>query len=185
MKSYKVLFAGFSLLILLVCYSCGPGSHEEEMKMAQQAMDEAKSIRTHDLATADWEDAMKAWDQAQTAVKEGKPANTLFLRAKSRFEKATEIAQSRRETLIQEVDEMQLAIGSGYAELKAALESGRLSRRVRDQVQAMVVDIDEGNGTLRSLIEQQDYVKAREAAKEVQRKIYNASLIMAGKKPAD
>lgn len=185
MKSSKIFFVGFSLLILLVCYGCGAGSYQEEMALAQQAMDEAKSIRTSDLAPADWEEAMQAWDEAQAAVQENKSSKTLFLRAKSRFEKAATIAQSRREALINEVGELQSTIDARYSELKAALTSGRLNRNVQKEVQTLTLDIDENASILASLIEQQDYVKARETAKEVQQQIYNAQLIMAGKKPAE
>ena len=65
------------------------------------------------------------------------------------------------------------------------MTSGRLNRNVQKEVQTLTLDIDENTSILTSLIEQQDYVKARETAKEVQQQIYNAQLIMAGKKPVE
>ncbi len=184
MKSSKVFCVGFSLLILLVCYGCGVGNYQEEMTLAQQAMDEAKSIRTEDLAPADWEEAVQAWDQAQAAIVENKSPKTLLLRAKSRFEKAHKIALARREILSKEVQEMQSTIDNRYSELKITLAGARLNRNVRSQVETLATDIDETQSVLTSLILDEDYVKARATAEEVQQKIYDAQLIMAGKKPA-
>jgi hypothetical protein len=183
MKSSTGFFICFGLLILLVCSSCGSGNYEEEMNAAQQAMDEAKSIRTEDYAPADWEEAVQAWDQAQTAVKENKPAKNLFLKAKSRFEKAVKIAESRRTTFSNEVVDLQTSIDVRYAKLKSDFEKARLKSAVRNKLQPVFTELDEGCTSLSSLIEEEDYLEARTVAQDVNKKILNAELIMAGKDP--
>ena len=183
MKSSKGFFICFGLLILFVCSSCGSGNYEEEMNAAQQAMDKAKSIRTEDHAPADWKEAVQAWDQAQTAVKENKPAKNLFLKARSRFEKATKIAESRRTTLSREVVDMQTSIDARFAKLKSDFEKARLKRAVRNKLQPVFTEVDECCASLSSLIEEEDYLEARTVAQDVNKKILNAELIMAGNDP--
>ena len=183
MKSSTGFFICFGLLILLVCSNCGSGNYEEEMNAAQQTMDEAKSIRTEDHAPADWEEAVQAWDEAQTAVKENKPAKSLFLKAKSRFEKAAKIAESRRTTLSKEVVNMQTSINARVVKLKSDFEKTRLKRSVRDKLQPVFTELDEACASLSSLIGEEDYLGARTVAQDVNKKILNAELIMAGKDP--
>jgi len=183
MKNSIRFFVGFSLLILIVLYGCGVEKSEAEMKAAQQAMDNARSFSAEELATANWQEAMQAWDQGQAAVKEGKPAKTFFLRAKSRFEKTAAIAKARRDAVSKEVSTMQQMINERCSVIKTALETGKLTPKVQNQLKPLMTDVDTGNQTIVSLISQGDYVKARSAALEVQKKVYNAQQIMAGKKP--
>jgi len=174
---------GCSLLVLLSCYGCSYQIPEAEMKAAQEAMDSAKNIHAEELAPAEWNEAILAWEQAQAAVKESKPAKTIFIRAKSRFEKAAKIATANAENVKRDVSEMQTTIGERYAKVKAALDSGRLVARVKNQVAPLAAEVAEGTITIENLVSQGDLLKARTLAKEVQRKVYNAELILAGKKP--
>ena len=182
MKSSTRFFVGCSLLMLIACYSCTPSS-EAEMNAAQQAMDKAQSLHADDLAASNWSDAMQVWEQGQAAVKQGKSAKTLFIRAKSRFDKAAAIAKSQGDTLSQEVSDMQVRIGERVSNLKAALLKGRMSSKIQKQIQSVVAEVDQGVVSLESLMSQGDFLKARNLAREIQGKIYNAELIMAGKKP--
>ena len=183
MKNSTGFFVVCSLFILIACYSCGVPSSEVEMKAAQQAMDNAKSLHAEDLAPSNWEEAMQAWEQGQTAVKEGKSAKAFFIRAKSRFEKTSAIAKSQGDIMSREVSDMQLRIGEGLSKVKAALAKGRIPSKVQKQVQEMASEVEKGAETIESLVSQKDFLKAKNTAKEMQTKIYNAQLIMAGKKP--
>jgi hypothetical protein len=183
MKNSIRFFIGFSLLVLIACYGCSENS-EEEMKAAQAAMDNAKSFHAEELAASNWKDAMQAWDEGDAAVKQGKPAKTFFLRARSRFEKTAAIAKARQDILSKEVQEMQQTISERIAKVQTALESGRLIPGVQTQIKPLMTDVKSGAASLDNLVSQQDYLKARELAKEIQTKIYNAELILAGKKPA-
>ena len=91
----------FILLILLASYGCGRGSSEMDMKQAQKAMDQAKSLHADDLAPTDFQLAQKTWAHAQAAAKEGKTdtAKVLFVSAKIYFNKSAGIAKAKRESL--------------------------------------------------------------------------------------
>jgi hypothetical protein len=184
MKNSIRFFIGFSLLVLIGCYSCGVENSEAEMKAAQQAMDNAKSLHAEDLATSNWNEAMQAWDQGQAAVKEGKPAKTFFIRAKSRFDKTATIAKAHRDEISKEISDMQVTINERYAKVKTALEGGKLASRVQKQIKPIAAEVEAGNTSINDLVSQGDYLKARATAREVQKKVYNAELILAGKKPA-
>jgi hypothetical protein len=183
MKNSTRFFVAGSLFILIVCCSCTVPSSEAEMKAAQQAMDNAKSLHAEDLAASNWEEAMQAWEQGQAAVKEGKPAKAFFVRAKSRFEKTAAIAKSQGDVLSKDVSDMQLKIGEKLSKIKAALTKGRLSSKIQKQIQPIVDEAEKGKDSIDSLVSQKDFLKARTAARDILTKIYNAELIMAGKKP--
>jgi hypothetical protein len=183
MKNVTGFFVVCSLFILVACYSCGVPNSEVEMKAAQQAMDNAKSLHAEDLAASNWQEAVQVWEQGQTAVKEGKSAKSLFIRAKSRFEKAAAIAKSQGDVMSREVSDMQLRIGEQLSKVKAALVKGQVKAKFQKQVQEMASEVEKGVETIESLVSQKDFLKAKNTAKEMQTKIYNAQLIMAGKKP--
>jgi hypothetical protein len=183
MKNSVRFFVGFNLLVLIMCFGCGGGKPEAEIKAAAQAMDKAKSFHAEELATSNWNEAMQALMQGEAAVKEGKPSKTYFLRAKSRFEKTATIAKSRQDTLAKEVSEMQMATAQRFSKVKAAIEKGGVKPKVLIQVNPIVAEAEVGTVSVSSLVSQGDYLKARTTAKEVQLKVYNAELILAGKKP--
>ena len=182
MKNSTRFIVGFSLLVLIACYGCSENS-EVEMKEAQQAMDNAKGLHAEDLAASDFEEAMQSWNRGQSALKEGKPAKTYFLRAKSRFEKTATIAKAQQETLSRDISDMQMTIGERLAKVKSALAAGRLNSRIRTQVKPIVEEVEAGTATINNLVGQGDYLKARTMAREIQNKVYNAELILAGKTP--
>ena len=182
MKNSVSFFVGISLLVLIACYSCGVPSSEAEMKQAQEAMEKAKSVFAEDLAASNWIDAMTAWEQGQAAVREGKPAKTYFLRAKSRFEKTAAIAKAEGDKLAIEVNTMQISIGERLAKVQAGLQ-GRASSKIKNQLKPLAEEAELASATLDSLSSQGDYMKAYKLAKELQSKLYNAELVLAGKKP--
>jgi hypothetical protein len=183
MKNPSRFFVGCSLLALFFFYGCSYQIPEAEMKAAQEAMDKAKAVYAEDLAPSNWKEAMIAWEQAQAAVKESKPAKTLFLRARARFEKAVVIASATGEDIKKEIVEMQTTIAERSAKVRTALNSGRVSTKVRNQVAPIAAEVEEGASAVESLVSEGNLLKARTRAKEVQRKVYNAELILAGKKP--
>jgi len=183
MKNSIRFFVGFSLIILIMCYGCGVPSSEKEMKEAQQAMDNAKNLFADELAPTDWNEAIQSWEQAQGAVKEGKPAKTYFLRAKNRFEKTAKIAKAKGEDLSKDISSIQLTISERFSKVQSAFERGNVNAKIQKQIKPMLAEVEEGKATVDSLVSQGSFVKAHTLARELQNKIYNAELILAGKKP--
>lgn len=184
MRKSSRLLIGCGLFVMIASNGCSYKVPEAEMKAAQEAMEQARSLHAEELASSNWKDAMEAWEEAQAAVKETKPAKSLFLRAKSRFEKASKIAKSSGEDVKKEVGDIQLSISERLSKVKAALEKGGLSAKVRKEIAPLAAEADEAAGSIEELLSQGELIKARDLAKETQRKIYNAELILAGKKPS-
>jgi hypothetical protein len=183
MKNAIRFFVGIGLLVLAVCCSsCGEKS-EAEMQQARQAMENAKSFFAEDLAPSDWKGAMRSWEQGQAAVKEGKPAKTYFLRAKSRFEKTAAIAKAAGDQMSRDVQTMQTAITERLSKVRADLDRSKLSPKVKGQIKPIAAEVEEESASIDSLVSQRNFVKAKTLAKDAQSKIYNAELILAGKKP--
>jgi len=183
MKNSTRFFVVCSLLMPVFCCSCGAPSSEKEKQAARQAMDTARSLPAEARAASDWREAMKAWEQGEAAVKEGKNAKTYFLKAKSRFEKTAAIAKSQSDYLSREVSDMQLSINERLSKVKAAIERGRVSPKIQKPINAILEEVEQASESLDNLAGQGDFLKARTLAKETQAKIYNVELITAGKKP--
>ncbi len=177
------VYISLSLLVLLVAYGCG-GSSAIEMKQAQHAMDQAMRLHSDSLAPTDFQQAQKAWDHAQAAEKEGKTdtAKVLYSSAKIYFGKAADIAKAKQDSLSRELAAMQRVIGNNFAQVQFDLSKNSLSSRQQDQVKAIVSEVEEGNASIKNLVIEEDLVKAVATAKAVQTKIYNAQLILAGRK---
>jgi hypothetical protein len=154
------------------------------MKEAQKAMDEAKNLHVDNLAPTDFQQAQKTWDHAQAAEKEGKTATAkvLFVSAKIYFGKAADIAKSKQDALSRELSTIQLMISSNLDQVKSDLSKGNLSPKQQGRVKAIVSEVEESKASISELVIQEDLLKAVATAKDVQTKIYNAQLILAGKK---
>jgi hypothetical protein len=175
-------YISLSFLILLASYGCR-GSSEADMKQAQMAMDEAKILHADVLAPTDFQQARKTWDHAQAAARDGKTATAkvLFVSAKIYFGKASDIAKSKRDALLRELNGMQLVIDSNFDQVNSDLANSNLSPKLQRQVKTIVAEVNEDNASIHKLVDQEDFLKAVATAKEVQTKIYRAQLILAGK----
>ena len=182
MRSSTRFFIGFTILVLLTFYGCGASS-EVEMKAAQQAMENAKGLGAEELASSNWLESMQAWEQGQAAVAEGKSAKVYFLRAKSRFEKTAAIAKSNGEAVAREVSDLQAKINDRFMKIKTAVDKGRVSSRVQRQIKPLMTEVGDGSASIEELVAQGNYLKARTTAQDIQKKVFNAELIMLGKKP--
>jgi hypothetical protein len=179
-------YISLSLLVLLASYGCGAGgSSEIEMKQAQRSMDEAKNLHADDLAPTDFQQAQKAWDHAQAAEKEGKTstAKVLFSSAKIYFGKAASIAKAKQDSLSRELNAMQSMISSNLGQVTSDLSNINLSPKQQGQVRAIMSEVEKSNASISKLMIQGDLLKAVAMAKDVQTKIYNAQLILAGRRP--
>ena len=178
-------FLGLSLLILFASYGCGRPSSEVDMKEAQAALEEAKSVHADVLAPKDFQQAQKTWERAQAAAKEGKTdtARVLFVSARIYFHKSVEIANSKKDALSRELSSMQLMINDNLDKVKSTLSKGDLSPKLRSQVKAIASEVEKDNATISKLVDQEDFVQAVAIARDVQVKVYNAQLALDGQMP--
>jgi hypothetical protein len=142
-------------------------------------------MRADTLAPMDFQKALKAWDHAQAAEKEGQTdtAKVLFASAKIYFGKAADIAKAKEDALSRELSAMQLMISENFDQVKSDLLVNNLSPKQQGQVRTIASEVEEDNAAIRKLVIEKDLLKAVATAKEVPTKIYNAQLILAGQKP--
>jgi DNA repair exonuclease SbcCD ATPase subunit len=146
------------------------------MQLAQKAMDQAKEQRAEEFAPADWKTALQAWEDAHTLMSKQKygEAGPLLLRAKSRFEKARDIARAKREDLRREIEGMQKTLDTRYASLKAGVESSKMSAAARKSLNETCKDIGQEIEKAKTQFDQGDYTQARSMVMTVMRRVYEA-----------
>jgi hypothetical protein len=181
MKILIRCLAGLGLLVLLFL-AIGCGGSEEQKNKAQQAMDAAAQARAQSLAPVDWTSAMQAWDEALAAENKGKSSSSMYLKAKSRFDKAAAIAKAKYADLEKEVTELVKTIPDSHERLQAAIEKSKLPAKIKDQAKTLSGEVDQERTNLKNLMEEGDYVRAKIKVKIIQRKIYDAELLLQGQK---
>ena len=182
--SYLVLI---SLSVpLFVAFAGCSSKPTEQLELAQKAMDQAKEQHAEEFAQADWKNAHQAWEDAQSLIAQQKYAESgsLLLRAKSRFEKARDIAKSKREDLRREIDGLQKTIDTRYGSLKSGLSAAKLSPAVKKSLDESCGSIDKAIQKLRTEVEQGEYTQAKYTAQTTMRQVYEAEkeIEKAGKK---
>jgi len=165
------------VLLTLTLASCA-SYPDEQLKLAQAAMDEAQKVKAESFAAGDWESAKKAWDEGQALLAGSKyaQAGTMFLRAKSRFEKARDIATSLRERFLEDVRAAQHTLNIRYTDLKSNMAITRMPASVRKAMEEACLQIDQQAEKLSREMEEGEYVKAKATAQEALRQVYDAEL---------
>jgi hypothetical protein len=177
-------YISLCFLTLLAFGGCG-GSSEVDMKAAQQARGQALSAHADLLGPTEFQEAQEAWERAQNAAKEGKTpsAKVLFASARIYFAKSALTAKSNREALTKQLDSLALPIKINFDQVNSDPARKKLSSRDQERVKAIVADIETDRASMQKLTNQNDLFKAVATAKQIQMKIYNAQLILAGEKP--
>jgi hypothetical protein len=177
MKYSHRIVAPISLILLFVFVSgCGGTKPpDEELKLCQQAMEQAKTVQAEKLAAADWSNAENKMNDAQFAIKNKRygDAKTFYLQAKSRYEKAYTVGKSKHDQYLREVDEERAAIGTNSAKLKALV--AKAPAKKRKDIEPKLLEIDQHMAELDKAVTDKDAVKAKLTSKEVQEMIYKAS----------
>ncbi len=163
----------------LVCIGCA-SYPEEQLKLAQAAMDETLKYQPEVFAATDWRDAKKTWDDAQALLSQQKygQAASLLVTAKSRLAKAGQIASKNREVVLREVTNAQQDITTRHASLKSQLASLRLSSPVRKSLEECCLQVEQQIAQLNSEVEQGQIDKAQATAKETLKLVYEGQVKM-------
>jgi hypothetical protein len=164
-------------LAALACAGCA-SYPQQELSEAQAAMDQAKEQQAEVFAAANWADAEKAWTEGQSLLTQQKYslAKTSLMRAKSRFEKAADIAKSKREQVLTDIKNDQHTANTRFAAMKAQFSEARLPASVRKDLEACCQELERQVEQLNSEIMGKDLVKAQATAKETLSKVYEAEL---------
>ncbi len=170
-------------LVLLLCF-LGCGQPTEQIQLAQKAMDQAKEQRAEEFAAKEWNDAMQAWNQAQAALAKGSysESSTALLRAKSRFEKARDIAKGRREDLLKQVTGLQKTIDLRYTAMKNNVTAAKLSAKQKKEFEDSCKEIDQAIEKMKSQVNSGDLTPAKFTGDTTLRNIYETEKSLLGGK---
>ena len=78
---------------------------------------------------------------------------------------------------------MQQTISERAERIQTALDSKRMSSKIRGEITPILAEVEAGSQTIRELLEQGSLLKANDTAREMQNKVYGAELILEGKSP--
>jgi septation ring formation regulator EzrA len=95
-----------------------------------------------------------------------------LLRAKSRFEKARDIARAKRDAMLKEVEGLQNTVDSRYQDLKAKLASARLSGALKKKLDVSLQEIEKTIQEAKSLVDGGDYIQARKSTESAMRLLF-------------
>ncbi len=183
MDSSRRIALPMILLLIITFLSCA-SKPEEQIQLAQKAMDQAKEQYAQEFAPTDWKNAVQAWEDAQGLIARESygEARPLLLRAKSRFEKARDIAKGRRDELFKEIQGIQKAIDIRYRGVKTTLETAKLSTKAKKSLEDACKDIDSAIEKLNAEVASGDYTPAKFTAQRTLRAVYEAEKELQGGK---
>jgi hypothetical protein len=163
----------FSVLFLAVFFFGCNSRPDEALKLAQQAMEQARQEQAGEFASGDWKSAEKAWNDAQTALKNQRygEAAALLTTSKSRFEKAGTIAKAKREEVRKEDMAMQNAANRRLSVLRDELNSIRVSPRAKSDLVNAFRDVESIVDKLNTEMLNEQLVQARSSGQNALRKL--------------
>ena len=105
MKCSRLIYLLIAVTLAFVVFACS-GKPVEQIQMTEKVMQQAKDEHAEDFAPEDWKAADTAWRDAQDRISKEKwgEATTLLLKAKTRFEKARDLAKGKRALAIKEIE---------------------------------------------------------------------------------
>jgi hypothetical protein len=160
---------------------------DEELKLAQQAMDQAKKEEAAVFASGDWTSAEKAWNEAQTSLQNQRytDAKSHLSTSRSRYEKALKIAKANREEVRQQVMTVQTAAGKRLSVLREELASLKIPARSQKEMADSVRDLESIVDKLNTELLNEQIAQARSSGQIAMQKLgeVEKKLASIGKKP--
>jgi hypothetical protein len=177
MKGSHHIWLALCCILVLTLAACA-ARPDDQIQQATAAREQAIEQRAEKFAAADWARAEEVWEeaQAQLAKESYSGLASLFLRAKSRYEKARDIAQSKREVLLKQIQEKQGILRAGYDELKARMEKARLSSAKKKDLEDCCAELTRMLEKLEAEIEKGEYTLAHGTTGEAEKLMYQTQL---------
>jgi hypothetical protein len=162
-NSHRILIA---VCVFLILFFAGCASRpDEQIKLAQEAYNQAVDQRADQYAPSEWKSAKEIYDLAneQLAKQSYSAAAASFTTAKARLNKARDVAKDERESMLTQVQTLQANITSNFDAFKAAMTPAKQAAAKKDY-QAALADIEKRIGLIASQVSQGDYIGAKENA---------------------
>jgi hypothetical protein len=179
MKSLIRFLLGFGILASIAFCGC-QANPQQEIKVAQRAMEEAKDFHSEELAATEWKEAMQAWEEAQAALKKGDHPKDYFQKARSLFVKTIAAAQTRGAAMDKEINEVQKTINESYLRVKAALNKGPAKPKIQKELKPLLDEVAIDSSSVKDLIMHSDYTQAIAKVYDTKKKMLNIEKVLFG-----
>jgi len=175
MKNSYRFFVLFVLSLALIAYGCSARPTEQIAK-AEKAMQQAQAEHADLFSPEDWIAAEKAWKDAQVKLDQRKygDATLLLLKAKTRYEKARDIAKGKRAIAIKEITDLQNTIDLRCKGLKSGIDTkGRkLTAKQKQSLGETCKSVEEKLVKIKTQLDQAQYQDAKFLAQTTLHEVY-------------
>jgi hypothetical protein len=171
----KYSFIFVTSLCLAISFLACSSHPSEQLRLAQVAMDQAIEQQAEKYAYADWNNARQAWNDAQLLItaRQYEDAGPLLVRARSRFEKARDIARAKRDDLSREIESMKRTLDSRYGNVKSDLAGLKLQTSKKKTLDETCLGIDKSRQKLNDELGRGLYVEAKSTAQTALRQVFD------------
>lgn len=162
-NSHRVLTVACVFLVLF--FSGCASRPDEQIRLAQEAYNQAVDQRADLYAPSEWKSAKEIYDTAndQLAKNSFAAAAASFTTARARLEKAYKVAKDERDSMLTQVKDLQTTITANYSAFKAAMTPAKQAAAKKDY-QAAIEDIDKRIALTAEQVTQGDFIRAKENA---------------------
>ena len=175
MNKWRSLWVFLCLYFVSIVVGCSSKPVEQEAS-AQKALELAKEQHAEELASTEWKEAEKAWKEAEAALAKGSysSAGGLYQTAKSRFERAYNVAKSRRDAILRDIQGLQNSINAKYEEAKDRVARSKLSSKSKKEADGLIREIDQAIEKLKKEVDEGNLTQAKATAEATLRQVYEA-----------
>ncbi len=173
------------VLLMMLCYYGCSSKPTEQLERTEKAMQQAKAEFADQFATEDWSNAQKAYTEAQANVEKGKygDANILLLKAKTRFEKARDLAKGKKEETIREIKGTQKTAQMRCEELRKAVADKKLTGAKKQEFEDICKEVEEKLARVTSQLDNGQFQDAKYLAGTTLRQVWEAQQDLGGGAP--
>lgn len=175
MKKFRLCTLPVLIALALLCSACS-GVPTEAVKRAEQAKSEAVAEHADTFAPDYWATAEKAMQDATAQINDKKygEASKFLLRAKTSYDRAHELAKSKREALIKKVTELQTTINIRMkSDLKDNPAAARLAPARKKEFDTEVKGIEDSVLQITEMLKNSQYTEADFLVQKTLRRIYD------------
>jgi hypothetical protein len=173
------LFLTLTLMFLFAGCSTRP---DDQIARADEAMKKAQEQHAEYFAPEDWNAAKQAWDQAQAKLEKKSygEANTLLLKAQTRFRKSADIATGKRQDAIREIEGFQKTAELRCKALREATDKSKLAPAKKKTFEETCKDIEQKLSQVKTKLDGGEYQDAKFLAQTTLRQVWETQKELEG-----
>jgi hypothetical protein len=177
MKCSRLFFLFLVLSLAFLIFACSP-KPVDQIQKTEKAMEQAKAEHAEEFAPDEWKAGEDAWRAANAQIDQQKygDVTATLLKAKTRFEKARDIAKGKRDEAIKEIKNTQKTAEMRCKALHDDLDKSgkKLSAAKRKEFEEACKAADEKIAKVTTQLENGQYNDAKYLAGSTLREVWEA-----------